>query len=367
MNSIRNKLLRLGLIMTGMVLVLAVSRWYLDLEGGRGMIADFKTERENHLTQLITMIGDSLENLSYDYSYWDDLVQFVRTRDLDWAVENLEEAMKTYGADFIWVLRPNFTLVHFIGPAENTTTLPFPDPARVLAQEFFRHFFIQSPQGLVEIRTAPIQPSADNDRVTPPQGYFVVGRQWDQAVLDELGELARVTVALSATPPSEKLDRNRGEIAFGYPLKGEDDQPVAYLAVSGHSQFIQQSELVGGLYFGTFVGMLLLLIVVYFQAVRRIVMLPLKAISVVLSEKGGPKLAELRKRSDEFGEIARLIDQFFSQQQELVRESKERQKAQEAMRERTAELERLNKVMVGRELKMVELKKKLSEKHGRTE
>jgi hypothetical protein len=46
----------------------------------------------------------------------------------------------------------------------------------------------------------------------------------------------------------------------------------------------------------------------------------------------------------------------------LLRDVTERKIAEDAVKERTKELERMNSLMIGRELRMIELKKQLAEK-----
>ncbi len=45
---------------------------------------------------------------------------------------------------------------------------------------YFCNFFVPTPQGLLEVRSAPVQPAADIERSSQPLGYLFVGRLWNQ-------------------------------------------------------------------------------------------------------------------------------------------------------------------------------------------
>lgn len=77
----------------------------------------WQTEKNSHqevFKKLISLKGESLYTLSYDYTYWDEMVEFVLNYDESWATENLEASLDTYKANVILVYNRNGSPVYFI-------------------------------------------------------------------------------------------------------------------------------------------------------------------------------------------------------------------------------------------------------------
>ncbi|MDS4068678.1 MAG: CHASE4 domain-containing protein [Candidatus Competibacter sp.] len=167
-------------------------------------------ERATLFDKLLALKGQTLKNYAFDYSVWDEMVAFVRSKDLEWARINLDETLASqklavawiYGADFepLYVTRKPVPGLSPAGPAP---------PAAIrdwLRDQPFQHFFIDTATDLLEIRAAPIQPSADTQRQTPAQGYLLVGQFWDAEYLESLSELIGGTVTLQpATATAEQM------------------------------------------------------------------------------------------------------------------------------------------------------------------
>ena len=68
-------------------------------------------------------------------------------------------------------------------------------------------------------------------------------------------------------------------------------------------------------------------------------------------------MAKMSHLKNEFGQIAKALNYFFSQQSDLSKELDIRAKLEQDAQQRSQELEKLNNMMVGRELRMIELKK----------
>jgi sensor domain CHASE-containing protein len=97
-------------------------------------------EKKAYFNKLITLKGANLKSLSVDYTYWDDMVDFVRgTKDMAWARQNMDETvLGTYQADALWVYRLDLSRVYSI-QSENAASLKdllFPSrPSRISFQK----------------------------------------------------------------------------------------------------------------------------------------------------------------------------------------------------------------------------------------
>ncbi|MBM3324917.1 MAG: hypothetical protein FJY66_04550, partial [Calditrichaeota bacterium] len=151
------------------------------------------TESHRLFGKILELRQRPLYTYSFDYTYWDDMVDFAEQRDSSWAKENLDETMETYDASAVWVYSSDFELVYFATTLENDSLRNLGIAAATLKRIFsgrpLVHFFLPTESGLLELRGASVHPTADNERRTPPCGYFFAGRLWDSSYLEELGEL----------------------------------------------------------------------------------------------------------------------------------------------------------------------------------
>jgi len=173
-----------------------------------------------HLNQIIDLERAPMEKGIFDNTFWDDMVTFVRQPRVQWAKENIENGFPNFGLHFVWVYDPALSLVYSM-----PGTAGDPDAARLAPAQlraaldggWFRHFYGRDAgQALVEYFTAPIQPSADEERRTTPQGFLVGGRRLDRPYLDRLTSITSDDVDLQPWPqagaPPNRADPAAGTI-----------------------------------------------------------------------------------------------------------------------------------------------------------
>lgn len=270
-----------------------------------------------------------------DYSRWDDFVALFRTHDRAWADENLDAGTREYSVDIVWALDPSgrteYTTRHDGRPAFRTPPVDHAVLMSRLAHERFLHFFANTPDGVLEIWTAPVQPTRDLARATPPVGYYLIGRFLTPTVLSELSRQASGVASLShsPTPPEhESGSIETGLVTVERSLRGIDGRPVARMRFVGDFPLlvtlqddVRQLLVVIALF-------LSLALVVAYALVTRWVARPIEQVRLSLEAESAAPLGKLPDRRDEFGRIARLVAEFFGQRAALVREVMIRQAAE---------------------------------------
>ncbi len=296
--------------------------------------ADFQQTVE----KIFLLRGGSQHAHVWDYSMRDDMVNFVKSPNTQWAADTIDSSLKTYDADAAWVYRSDFLLVYSTQRKDISGVLRLPLPTKafltLVKDEYFSHFFADTPKGLIEVRGAPIQPSTDIERKAPPQGYFFVGRLWTDARIAELGEAVggdvRLVRLMDNTIP-EGWSAN--SLHFSKSLKGWDDLPAASLLVSRHSPALEQFKRLSRqelLFFARFA--MLLLFFQYLFIILEITQ-PLRKLSNALKQNDAASVDSLARRRDEFGALANLARDFFAQQQTLVNEVTERKHTEQMLRQ----------------------------------
>jgi signal transduction histidine kinase len=296
-------------------------------------------QRGGTLDRLLVLTAQPLQNFANDYSLWDDMVNFVRTGDRAWAKANLDASLANFGAQSAWVLRPDGSPVYRAGELTPAivAALPFADPAFLakLAREKNLHFYLESPSGLLEVRTAPIQPSNDTLRKSPPRGWLLVIRLWNEKHLLALVEALQSNI--SFVPTTEDTG-DPTAIRLQRPLPDWTGHRVRSLYVSYKSPAL--TRLVEGNRDETIVLWLLgiVMLAVTGLSVSRWVVRPLQQLGQSL-ESGRPEpLLTLRGQQNEFGHLARLVEQSFGQRAALEHEVHERSRMAEVLQETGTQL-----------------------------
>lgn len=364
--SIRTKLILLlallmGLLLIGFLYIMQVNTYQLKV------LQEKEIQDKNRLfDQIVELKGASLSTHAYDYTFWDEMVAFVNTADRMWADENIGTSLSTYKTDAAWVLKPDFSPVYAANIFDDPSFKPLPLPrssfTTLFAKGYFTHFFVSTPRGIVEMRSAPIQPTSDVERVTNPHGFFFVGRVWDQKYIEELGRLTQSTVRLLPMPSIlQTISQSSGRIALLRVLRGWDDEPVAQMQVESSIPLVAETSHFLTYQFALLIAVFAVGLLGFTLFFGRWVNSPLSSLSKALAINDLHGIDALSHQKSEFGRIAALLQQIFTHENKLEEELAIRKRAEEQMRVTTQDLHQLNQAMVGRELKMIELKKEIEE------
>jgi PAS domain S-box-containing protein len=298
----------------------------------QNILAERKLEKSESFRQAIQIFESNLEVYARDYTQWDEMVDFVRTKDSIWAYENIDYSLNTYQSNAVWIFKSDLTLLYSV----NNLSLPsidlFPIEEekidKMFKDNYFRHFFVQVDSLLFELRSAPIQPSSDLDRVTKPAGFFFTARLWDKNFISKLELHTSSQITLKNTSAGNKIGGSVTNKDFT--IKVVENLPdwkgESLIRVISQSDFpilktsaeVFNKQIISLLAF----SMLVLLIVSYFLIKN--VSNPLKVMAKGLEEYNPALLVDLAKDKSEFGKLSQLIIQFFKQKEQLIDEIQNR-------------------------------------------
>jgi PAS domain S-box-containing protein len=302
----------------------------------QSVLRDTAREQEALFKRMVELKGASLESYSTDYSYWDEMIHFIRSRDLRWAHEMVDTSLSTYKADAVWILDRDLKQVYAVNGLNSPLLQKAPLAPRALIALFdnnrLAHCFVSTPLGVLELRGATIHPTGDKEGKTPLQGYFMAGRLWNDGLLAELSTLMESQVSLAPLPAEDP--QGAAAINFSQDLHGWDETVVARVYVRNHSSIIGESEKnLQRLFWCMLVGSLIFLFLVYLLLAKWVTR-PLNAISASLNSQDPGLILPLQHDPTEFGRIASLITRFFGQKAVLINEIEERKRAVEELNHR---------------------------------
>ncbi len=313
-----------------------------DKERASAFLSELKIEKTSLVNELIALRGEPIKTFAYDYTFWDDMVEFVKSGDSAWGNDNINTGLTTYKADVVWVFSAGGNLRYLarsdLAGAVDSTCFRSTETFDLAARQPFGHYFLKCGDRLMELRTAPIQPTYDIARASAPKGFFVVGRIWTNEYIASIGHIAQAAITLDlnassalAPPPRdyERLDN----LPISIPIAAPDGSLVARLNAQIAVPFA--AELASGLRNTQFYvlgfggGLLLLLGLLLYQWVSR----PLAHINRSLEKRDNDAIDLLCTSRSEFGQIARLISSSFRQQARLEAEVEERRRTEKALSE----------------------------------
>ena len=288
---------------------------------------EWESANRELFSELFSLKSKALDNLTADYSFWDDFVSFIKNPDPKWAREMLDTTPDTYKINCIWVYDSANKYVYDVNSESALGTnchdlfsilVPAVNP---LGTNTACHFFAWTQDGLMEVYGKSVHPSADKEKKTPPQGSFFAGMLWGEAALTDIERITRSKVLVSRLADKEQpvavSDADKGLSVFSVNLSGQNGQIVAHAWVATEFPAIRalRANTRNDIRNTAIFGVLLLLLMALALTVW--VSRPLRGISLALQKEDLSVIKPLMGTSNEFGQLADLIKLYFRQRKEL--------------------------------------------------
>ncbi|MEJ5299158.1 MAG: PAS domain S-box protein, partial [Armatimonadota bacterium] len=336
MRSISFKITTLVCLAAVAIAAAAVVRHGTILAEAEQIAAQLREDRSRTLDRLLQLKSRSVWSLVYDYTFWDEMVEFVLRRDSRWASRFINAAVETYGADGIWVYNLEREQIYSArSPRADSglATLSLsPETFREIKRRRVMRFFTWTARGLLEVHAGTIHSSADEDRLGTPYGYFLAGKLWDEAMLSALEKDAACRLEILRRPRTGTADQV-GEVSHLQPLPGWDGRDVAYLQASFENPGLKALTRSARQQLLMSLAMTAALLSLMAVLLSRWVGAPLKQMARSASTGDLESINDLEETSTEIGEVARLIRRFFEQEERMREEAVERERLLRAWQE----------------------------------
>jgi PAS domain S-box-containing protein len=337
--NVQTRLLLLLAVMIALLLAGMALFRHSETERVDMTLAEQEQSRKMLLRKIIDLKSDAPRTMAYDYTFWDDMVSFVNDLDSAWAKENIDVSLATYRLSVAWVYDTNLAPVYFASNSPDLTELKLPitrvSHAIVFRGGYFPHFFVRKSFGVLETFGAPIQPSSDDKRESPPQGFLFVGRLWSPEYIEGLSRLAESRIAVVQyldTLPPWTSDRAEGLIRTADTLFDLTHKPLAVVRSESESKFLKELNRSVSSHSGLILVFFCVLTLVLFLTLHRWVTRPLRLISAALTNDDPLPIEKLKMARGEFAQIAYLITRFFQQNANLTHEIVERKRTEKELK-----------------------------------
>jgi signal transduction histidine kinase/ActR/RegA family two-component response regulator len=327
------------------VIFVSVLAWHAqrDVLRGSKLNDQFAREQSAFVGHVMDLESSLPETLARDYTVWDELCDFIRTKDQTWSEDNLSTSLVNYKADAIWVYndRPSQVTVVSQDKAAFLKSYELPaDRLHLKGDPLVKHYFEKVDGKVVEFFVAGIYRTHDLSRTGRQYGTFVVARVIDRSVFDRLatvlagsstGSLKDTTkpVQISLVEPGAPIastDGYVGRVVSQLPLENLEERPIAYLRVvldrvDINNIYRASIQAVWTTVLFSFALLLVLLVILHILVGR-----PVQVLSKAVQTGDYRALGNLGRSKSDFGSLARALFGMFQEQDSVAkaRESAER-------------------------------------------
>ena len=337
-NKIHFRIFFILMFITFSFLLFLFNKKERDLLKIQNFLTNFKQERISWFNKVVELKSSNLESFAFDYTYWDEMVKFVQTKDINWAKTEIIPSFVKFNINYTWIYDKNYNLAFEY--SSNNITIPFslinnPNFRKKINISYFNHFFIEQNNYLIEVYGAPIQPSTDSARITKPQGYFFIGRLWDDKYLKELEIITNSKIKIINRDEASKTDfiNYSDSLKILKPLYNYDNKCINYVLFSFSPVFLKpyfESSKTETTNYLLFISIILisLSIYLYYSIIK-----PIKLLSISLENNDPEHINFLLHSKNEFKNLAELIKDYNIQRNILIDEIKQKTLLEKDLRE----------------------------------
>jgi len=302
------------------VVALASLSLYLNKKRKETFLKSNIEQIEKSVRVAISFETDRLKQITFDYTFWDEMVGFIYIPKPDWAKDNLDPIITTYKTDLLCVLDTNFRKVYSVNREEYNflQDLKLSDSTlkQIISQRFIQ-FYYKTNYGIAEVHAATIHTTSDQTRVGSVYGIMIIGNVIDSTYLKNVSLVTGTRIWQDSIPIESRMLESKQGITLSIPLFGQDNSVIGYYNVEKVYDFFKHYtnfslQLLSILIFSILL-IVLTLIIVFSYWVNR----PLKIVEQILYNDNTSRIAELQSFGSEFGEIGNLIDHTIEQKKTL--------------------------------------------------
>ncbi|MDB5175565.1 MAG: hypothetical protein JWM81_423 [Candidatus Saccharibacteria bacterium] len=331
---------------------------------------DRTVARQHSFDTISQLESEQLKVATIEPMYAGDMARFIQKPPDAYIKDLFDATIRSNHADAIWTYNTAYKLISNAndftqGNKQLDLSLSPTDVQAIFAKSSYTHFYKQTDAGLIEVFGVVVYAPSDAAHSRPPYGYFMVGRVIDKDYLAQLSTDTRnqVTLESTATPGSlpTQFTPQQGVVAFYRDLRSYDGtlQGQYYVRYDNSAQSTVFKSVYIQMY--VLIGTFALLCILIFGLIYLRVLRPLGRVYDALLTGRVTQLKQLLKQQTEFGRIANLLVTAQQQKAWLSSSVKQTDDARKALERRTNELESINKLMVNRELRMIELKQEIKD------
>lgn len=155
----------------------------------------FKSSKElytSEINSLLKLNSEPYSSVISDVTYWDEFVDFTKTKDIKWFNTSVANIIDTYKVEYLCAYSVDGSFITKVATAKIQTKEFIPQTVfKTLNEKKAVRFYLKIPEGIVEVYGATIHPSDDPFKnKTKPSGYFFMARLLDLEYFASIEEIS---------------------------------------------------------------------------------------------------------------------------------------------------------------------------------
>lgn len=297
-----------------------ISLYLLERSSYNIVLKSAQEQLDKEADALISVSARSLDQITWDYTYWDEFVSAIKKGEAPWYDENITTIITSFHMDYVCVYDENFNIVHEAS-SENTKVRNI-IPRSLLFQikdSPQNKFYLNTSDGIFMFSEASVHSTSDpTHKTTPAGGYLFVAKTLDSAFIDDLSSLSGTNIKL-LSPSDSLLSQNENNVSTVVALNGLTGTPVGRMLFNreqeGLKLYKRSSFIMLLIIFSSFIITWL----VFRFALSKWVLKPLRLVTTIIGSEDIKKINELQKAPWEFNQIGHLFERHVKQKEELLK------------------------------------------------
>ncbi|ESU20608.1 transmembrane sensor hybrid histidine kinase [Flavobacterium cauense R2A-7] len=266
----------------------------------------FKSSRElfsNEINSLLKLNAEPYTSVINDATYWDEFVDFTKTKDVTWFNTSVANIIDTYKVEYLCAYSIDGSFITKVSTLKIKTKDFIPDAAlKRIREKKVDKFYLKIPEGIVEVYGATIHPSNDPYKnKTQPSGYFFIARLLDAEYFANIEEISSSKIKFY-----EGNEKARKTVFTVIPLKDYEGKTISSLYFK--RAYDIDFSITKRILLITALALLLSWIVYYYYA-NLWSRLPISFIKKILVNGDPSAIASLKNIRGEFRYIGKLFEE----------------------------------------------------------
>lgn len=266
----------------------------------------FKSSRElfsNEINSLLKLNAEPYISVIADATYWDEFVEFTKTKDITWFNTSVANIIDTYKVEYLCAYSIDGSFITKVSTLKIKTKDFIPKAAlKRIREKKADKFYLKIPEGIVEVYGATIHPSNDPYKnKTQPSGYFFMARLLDAEYFANIEEISSSKIKFY-----EGNEKAKKTVFTVVPLKNHEGKIISSLYFK--RAYDIDFSITKRILLITALALLLSWIVYYYYA-NLWSRLPISFIKKILVNGDPSAIASLKNIKGEFRYIGKLFEE----------------------------------------------------------
>lgn len=305
---------------TGFIFLVLLLRLYLTTSNQEKLILkESEIQFQNEINALIANKQETLNQVAYDYTFWNEFVTQLSSPDTAWYANNITTILKSFRIDYVAVYDSSFHLIHEVSvPSVTSRAFVTEEILNKIKEARLLDFFLVKPEGLFDISAASIHPDDDpTHMLTRPRGYLILAKNWTPFLTSSESRLSGTIATLKLTADSI-ADKGEYQTTAFVPLHDWAKREFAHITFMRSSNLLKLYRHTSFyMIFTMLISIIITWLVINFTF-RMWVTKPLKLVTSILKSEDTLHVSELKQCPGEFKQIGMLFSDFMDQKKELL-------------------------------------------------